>query len=65
LSFFAGEVARYLRGPGHFYALALSYLALWTWAYLELTSGVNWFRRLLGAFYTASIVLHLERGLRG
>ncbi|MGH3599694.1 MAG: hypothetical protein ACRDQH_05350 [Pseudonocardiaceae bacterium] len=63
LAFGAGQAARHLRGPGHLYALAISYLALGIWAYLELTSGVNWFRRLLGAYYTASTVLHLEGAL--
>jgi hypothetical protein len=47
------------------YAQAVSYLALGVWAYLELTSGVNWFRRVLGAYYTAVTVVHLERGLHG
>ena len=33
----------------HAYARAAFYVALAAWAWLELTEGVNWFRRLLGA----------------
>jgi hypothetical protein len=63
LAFVAGRAARELRGSAHVYAMAVSYLAMAVWAYLELTDGVNWFRRLLGAFYIASTVIHLERAL--
>jgi hypothetical protein len=63
LAFVAGQAAHQLRGPAHGYALAISYLAMGVWAYLELTDGVNWFRRLLGAYYVASTVLHLQRAL--
>jgi hypothetical protein len=63
LAFAAGEVARHTRGSVHASALAVSYLAMAVWAWLELTEGVNWFRRLLGAWYTASTMLHLTHAL--
>ena len=36
-------------GSVHAYARATFYAALAAWAWLELTDGTNWFRRLLGA----------------
>ena len=63
LAFVAGHAAHYLRGPAHGYALAISYLAMGVWAYLELFDGVNWFRRLLGSYYVASTAIHLHRAL--
>jgi hypothetical protein len=64
LAFVSGEVARHTGGSAHASALAISYLAMAVWAWLELTDGVNWFRRLLGAFYVASTTLHLTGALR-
>jgi hypothetical protein len=63
LAFAAGHAAHYLRGPAPGYALAVSYLAMGVWAYLELADGVNWFRRLLGAYSVASTAIHLHRAL--
>jgi len=63
LAFVSGEVAHRSSGALHAYALSISYLAMAVWAWLELTDGVNWFRRLLGAFYVASTSLHLARAL--
>jgi hypothetical protein len=63
LAFVAGQTSRHVHGPVHFYATALSYLSMAVWAYLELFEGVNWFRRLLGAFYVASTTIHLEHTL--
>jgi hypothetical protein len=40
-------------GSLHDYAMGFFYAALAVWAWLELTSGVNWVKRLLG---TAGIV---------
>jgi hypothetical protein len=64
VAFVAGEVARYTPGSIHAYARAVSYLALAVWAYLELTSGVNWFRRLLGLGYAISTAVHLAAALQ-
>jgi hypothetical protein len=63
LAFLAGEVAHHTRGSVHASALAISYLSMAVWAWLELTEGVNWFRRLLGAFYVATTTVHLARAL--
>jgi hypothetical protein len=63
LAFVSGEVARRTHGSAHASALAVSYLAMGVWAWLELTDGVNWFRRLLGAYYVASTTLHLTHTL--
>lgn len=38
------------------------YLAIGAWAYLEITDGVNWFRRLLGAGVAA--YLAVRAGIR-
>lgn len=40
----------------------LSFGALFTWAWLELTGGVNLFRRTLGAVVLAFILIHKVRG---
>ena len=44
----AGLLARSTRGEIARYAAPLSELALLVWAYEEVKSGTNWFRRLLG-----------------
>jgi hypothetical protein len=64
LAFVAGQIASRVHGSVHVYAVGLSYLSMAVWAYLELFEGVNWFRRLLGAFYVASTTIHLEHSLR-
>ena len=63
LAFVAGRAARELRGSAHLYATAVSYLAMAVWAYLELTAGVNWFRRLLGLAYVVIMVLRVAHAL--
>jgi hypothetical protein len=63
IAFIAGMVAGDTHGLGHAYAQAVSYLSFGVWAYLELVSGVNWFRRLLGLGYTISTVVHLALAL--
>jgi hypothetical protein len=62
-AFIAGMVAGQTHGLGHAYAQSLSYLSLGVWAYLELVSGVNWFRRLLGLGYASSTIVHLALAL--
>ncbi len=44
----AGLLARASRGQTARYAAFVSELALLVWAYQEVNSGANWFRRLLG-----------------
>jgi hypothetical protein len=64
ISFIAGMVAGRTGGSAHDYAQSVSYLSLAVWAYLELVSGVNWFRRLLGTGYIASTTVHLALALQ-
>ena len=63
LAFASGLLAHHSHGREHFYAQAVSYLAMAIWAYLELFHGVNLFRRLLGLAYTISTVVHLANAL--
>jgi len=49
IAFAASIIASATNGSVHEYARAASYLGLGVWAWLELTDGVNWFRRVLGA----------------
>lgn len=51
-------VGRVSSGWLHAYASAVFCAGLAAWAYLELSDGVNWFRRLLG---TAAIVYVVVR----
>jgi hypothetical protein len=59
----AGLAARYLRGLGHDYAMAIEQLAIAIWAYEELTQGVNWFRRLLGLAFIIITVMTVAKAL--
>src|SRR5580692_1064347 len=61
----AGAVADDLRGGPHRYCLAIAYLSLTVWAYEELATGANWFRRLLGAGFLIVTVIRLARALAG
>lgn len=63
VAFVAGMVAGLSHGLPHAYAQSAAYLSLAVWAYLELVSGVNWFRRLLGLGYIASTTVHLALAL--
>jgi hypothetical protein len=49
--------------PNHDYLTAISYLALWLWAYEELIHGANWFRHLLGFAVAIYTVVHLALAL--
>lgn len=50
-------VARFADGDLHDLGRAVLLLGLAVWAYGELTQGVNWFRRLLGAGFLVWLVL--------
>ena len=63
LAFASGLLAHHSHGHEHAYAQAVSYLSMAIWAYLELFSGVNAFRRLLGLTYTISTAVHLANAL--
>jgi hypothetical protein len=45
------------------YGDAVGRLGLAVFAYLELTDGANWFRRLVGAIVGITLVISLERAL--
>ncbi|MDX6718412.1 MAG: hypothetical protein QOJ63_666 [Solirubrobacteraceae bacterium] len=45
------------------YADAVGRIGLAVFAYLELTDGVNWFRRLLGAAVMVQLVVTLARAM--
>ncbi|MEA2155116.1 MAG: hypothetical protein QOE11_1256 [Solirubrobacteraceae bacterium] len=61
----AGSLAARLAGGRTAdYASALGRLALGVFAYLELTDGANWFRRLLGAAVLIWLVITLGDALR-
>ena len=55
----AGIAARFVDGRAHGFASAISSACLAIFAYLELTAGVNAFRRVLGAVVLASVILRL------
>jgi hypothetical protein len=55
----AALAGRLTHGRVHAYATAVFYLALAVWAYLELTEGANWFRRLLGLAGLAYVLVRL------
>ncbi len=44
---------------------AIGYVFIGVWAYLEITAGVNLFRRVLGLAGLAYIVVAITRGLSG
>lgn len=55
----AWVLAALTEGSVHAYARATLYAALAAWAWLELTDGVNWFRRALGAAVLAYVVVRV------
>jgi hypothetical protein len=63
LAFAFGLAAHYSHGHVHADAQSVSYLSMAVWAYLELSQGVNTFRRLLGLAYTISTAIHLAAAL--
>jgi hypothetical protein len=61
----ADGAGRFLDGSAHSYATSMSYLALAIWAYLELVSGVNWFRRVLGLAFVILSIVRVAHALPG
>jgi hypothetical protein len=57
-------VAAVVDRPAAGYADAVGRIGLAVFAYLELTDGVNWFRRLLGAAVLVQLVITLGRALQ-
>ena len=61
---FAGwTVAALSDGSVHSYARATFYAGLSAWAWLELTSGTNWVRRLLGVYGLVYVVVKVGEAL--
>lgn len=58
----AAAVNMFATGSLHQVVAAVFYIALTIWAYQEIVSGVNWFRRLLGA--TVLIYVFVTQVLR-
>ena len=58
-------VSKLTSGTAESVALAIGVVALTAWAYLELSEGVNWFRRLLGVAALIYIVIRLADVLPG
>ena len=56
-------LATVLSGSAQDYARAAFYVALASWAWLELTEGANLFRRLLGAAVLALVVVRVGEAL--
>ena len=63
VAFSAWLLAALTGGSVHDYARATFYAALAAWAWLELTDGVNWFRRLLGAGGLVYVVVRVGEAL--
>lgn len=64
LALVAGAVASTMHGASRSYATATAYLAMTIWAYGELTRGVNWFRRLLGAAFVIFVAVRVAQALQ-
>lgn len=60
----AGAIGRTARGPLSRKATLLSRLALLLWSAEEMATGVNWFRRLLGAVGGAYVLAKLKHRVR-
>jgi hypothetical protein len=56
-------VAAVSDGSAHAYARAVFYATLAAWAWLELATGVNWARRVLGAAGLVFVVLRVGAAL--
>ncbi len=63
LALAAGAVGRLTTDSTHRAAVAVSYVALSIWAYEEARSGVNWFRRGLGAVVLVYVAIAIARRL--
>jgi hypothetical protein len=63
VAFAAGLVAQRSDGALHADSQSIAYLGMAVWAYLELSAGVNTFRRALGLTYLVVIVARLATAL--
>jgi hypothetical protein len=58
-------VAALTHGSVHSYARAVFYVGLAAWGWVELTSGANWLRRLLGVAGLVYVVIKVGGALVG
>ena len=58
-------VAAVSHGSVHSYARAAFYVGIAAWAWLELTDGTNWARRVLGAAGLVYVVIEIGAALGG
>jgi hypothetical protein len=65
IAFLAGAASRMTSGTSAHYLLAVAFTGMIIWAFEELTSGVNWFRQLLGATYIVILIMRIARSLPG
>jgi hypothetical protein len=56
-------IANLTNGSAHAYARATFYTGLAAWAWIELTDGTNWFRRVLGAGGLVYVVMKVGAAL--
>ena len=63
VAFAALAVSAVTDGDVHDYAHATFYAGLAAWAWLELTDGVNWVRRVLGALGLGYVVVKVGEAL--
>jgi hypothetical protein len=61
----AGALSSQLSGLEQSYARAIAYLGMAIWAYLELVSGSNLFRRLLGLTFAVIVLVRLAHAIDG
>lgn len=54
-----GYASRNVGGAAHNYLQTTAYMTMTVWAYEEIVSGSNWFRRLLGTFFMIVVLLHI------
>jgi hypothetical protein len=59
----AGALAPQLSGIDQGYARSVAYLGLAIWAYLELVSGSNLFRRLLGLTFVLIVIVRVAHAI--
>jgi hypothetical protein len=58
---FSGIISRFVTGKFHAFAYSVFIIATIIWSYEEITTGVNWFRKLLGVTVMLLIFVDLFR----
>jgi hypothetical protein len=63
IAFISSTLNHYIHGTDSSYFLAIGYLGMTIWAYEELVSGSNLFRRLLGTTYMIILVMRVAHAI--